>query len=99
RAISIADASVEPHPVWEYPCTALSEKFNLLEFDFSKSTFTNAFEVSGEIPISSSGICNAVVLWTDYNFEEMEITTGPIQPIVPNHPIQWCMNSQQVYDI
>ncbi|GFY67684.1 protein arginine N-methyltransferase 7 [Trichonephila inaurata madagascariensis] len=95
RAISIADASVEPHPVWEYPCTALSEEFNLQEFDFSKSTFTNAFEVSGEVPISSSGICNAIVLWTDYNFEETEITTGPIQPIVPNHPIQWCMNSQQ----
>ncbi|GFU76827.1 protein arginine N-methyltransferase 7 [Trichonephila clavipes] len=95
RAISIADASVEPHPVWEYPCTALSEEFDLLEFDFSKSTFTNAFEVSGEVPISSSGICNAIVLWTDYKFEETKITTGPIQPIVPNHPIQWCMNSQQ----
>ncbi|GBN22019.1 Protein arginine N-methyltransferase 7 [Araneus ventricosus] len=95
RAISIADAAVEAHPLWEYPCKAISEASNLLEFDFSKTTFKDSFEVEGEIPVSSSGTCNAVALWTDYSFQDTEVTTGPIQPIVTNQTIKWSMNSQQ----
>ncbi|GIY94694.1 protein arginine N-methyltransferase 7 [Caerostris extrusa] len=95
RAVSIADAAVEPHPLWEYPCKALSETFNLFKFDFSESTFTDSFEISGEMPILSSGTCNAVALWADYNFNNIEISTGPTQPIVTNHEIQWDMNNKQ----
>ena len=31
------DTNVEPHPLWEYPCTAKSKIFKLLSFDFRKN--------------------------------------------------------------
>jgi hypothetical protein len=33
---SISDSPVEPQPLWEYPCQALSQPFCILDFNFTK---------------------------------------------------------------
>ncbi|KAG8230327.1 hypothetical protein J437_LFUL000598 [Ladona fulva] len=33
---SIGDDQIEPQPLWEYPCTALSSPFLLFQFDFQQ---------------------------------------------------------------
>jgi hypothetical protein len=30
-----ADANIEPHPLWEYPCQALGEPLELMDFDLT----------------------------------------------------------------
>lgn len=34
-ACQLADAECEPHPLWEYPCRALTAAHTLATFDFS----------------------------------------------------------------
>jgi len=34
---SISDSLVEAHPLWEYPCEALSQPFSILHFSFTKA--------------------------------------------------------------
>ena len=34
---SISDSLVEAHPLWEYPCEALSQPFSVLDFNFTKT--------------------------------------------------------------
>jgi hypothetical protein len=34
---SISDSLVEAHPLWEYPCEALSQPFIVLDFNFTKT--------------------------------------------------------------
>lgn len=35
---SISDSPVEPQPLWEYPCKALSQPFCILDFNFTNMT-------------------------------------------------------------
>lgn len=47
----------------------------------------------------SSGKCNGIVMWVNYNFDEnardMTINNGPISPILPNQLIQWDPRTKQ----
>ncbi|XP_054721141.1 protein arginine N-methyltransferase 7-like [Uloborus diversus] len=95
KAISIADTAVEPHPLWEYPCKPVTDVFNLLQVDFQKNSYNNNLSISGKQAISSKGVCNAVVLWTDYCFKNSTLKTGPIEDVQPNSYVKWYMNLQQ----
>jgi hypothetical protein len=35
NACDKSDADVEPHPLWEYPCTAVGAAESLMKFDFN----------------------------------------------------------------
>ena len=39
----------EPHSMWEYPCRALSEVFNVLRFDFTSQIPDEKQEVNSTI--------------------------------------------------
>ncbi|KFM75437.1 Protein arginine N-methyltransferase 7, partial [Stegodyphus mimosarum] len=95
KAISLTDAVIEPHPLWEYPCKPLSDAFNLLKFDYATGNSQNKVEVCGEQPITSSGTCNGVALWADFYVDDTILTTGPVKTLKPDCPISWYMNSQQ----
>ena len=46
------DVNAEPHPLWEYPCTALSNVFTVAEFDFSLLVPHEDIMSSGTVGIS-----------------------------------------------
>ncbi|XP_015913660.1 protein arginine N-methyltransferase 7 [Parasteatoda tepidariorum] len=95
RAISLADAAIEPHPLWEYPCKPVTKIFEIINCDFLRDSFKDSFEASGEIEISNSGICNGVAIWTDYSYGSLEISSGPVEFPKKDTPIQWYTNCQQ----
>lgn len=46
------DVNAEPHPLWEYPCIALSNVFTVTEFDFSLLVPHEDIMSSGTVGIS-----------------------------------------------
>jgi len=48
-----ADANIEPHPLWEYPCQALGNPFKLLDFDFKSRMPETNFAIEKTIMISN----------------------------------------------
>ena len=48
------DVNVEPHPLWEYPCVALSNTFTVLEFDFTLPVPEEEVVLSGTVGISDT---------------------------------------------
>ena len=46
------DVNAEPHPLWEYPCIALSNVFTVAEFDFSLLVPHENIMSSGTVGIS-----------------------------------------------
>ncbi|XP_028392540.1 protein arginine N-methyltransferase 7-like [Dendronephthya gigantea] len=60
----------EPHSMWEYPCRALSDVFDVLHFDFTSQIPDEKQEVNGTIEFTRKGCCNAVIFWVDYMFDE-----------------------------
>ena len=47
-AASVSDNTVEPHPLWEYPATALGEAKLLAELDLTAKVPSHNIEFSGE---------------------------------------------------
>lgn len=43
----------------------------------------------------SDSICNGIALWTDYSFQDIEITTGPVDTLDISKYVKWYMNTQQ----
>ena len=48
------DVNIEPHPLWEYPCIALSDVFTIMEFDFALPVPTEDVMSSGAVDISQT---------------------------------------------
>jgi protein arginine N-methyltransferase 7 len=44
--------ALEPHHVWEYPCKAMSDVFNLMEFDFTEPIPEKYVQNSGSVTIT-----------------------------------------------
>lgn len=43
---------MEAHPLWEYPCKALSSPFDIIELDLTRNVnFNERIQVSGDVPI------------------------------------------------
>ncbi|EDV25960.1 uncharacterized protein TRIADDRAFT_55586 [Trichoplax adhaerens] len=88
---------IEAIPLWEYPCRALTDKFDLLRFDFSKPLPMNTVVNSGKLQFKRSGICHAIVIWLDYFLDEEEVvSTGLNQVSDDDHgTIEWCKDYKQ----
>ena len=48
------DANVEPHPLWEYPCVALSNGFTVMEFDFTAFVPEEEMMSSGTVSVDET---------------------------------------------
>jgi protein arginine N-methyltransferase 7 len=93
----IADAYVEPQPLWEYPSTPLTEQVGLLHFDFTKPlTGLRTVNRQGYINFHNSGICNGVAVWMEFHHgNKTVITTGLVTPPKAGETLQWEENSRQ----
>uniref|UniRef100_L7M4L7 Protein arginine N-methyltransferase n=1 Tax=Rhipicephalus pulchellus TaxID=72859 RepID=L7M4L7_RHIPC len=97
-ALSITDDSVEPQPLWEYPCKALTEEFVIAQLDMRNDPETaGKISRAGEEPFrSKKGACNGVALWADFKLDDSNtVTSGPTQKIVPGEKIVWDRFSRQ----
>uniref|UniRef100_A0A1E1X2Q1 Protein arginine N-methyltransferase n=1 Tax=Amblyomma aureolatum TaxID=187763 RepID=A0A1E1X2Q1_9ACAR len=92
---SISDDPVEPHPLWEYPCTALTDKFRIM-YTHLQVKSEESLLFSGSTSFESPGLCNGVVLWTDFGLDgDNVVTAGPTKTIVPGKTITWDRFSRQ----
>lgn len=93
---SISDDPVEPHPLWEYPCTALTNKFQLMYTHLQVKAEESPLLLSGSTSFESRGLCNGVVLWTDFDLDGYNVvTSGPSETIIPGKTITWDRFSRQ----
>ena len=98
NACNDSDSYIEPQPLWEYPCNALSDVVTLQEFDFTKPVADLKLEqcVSGTTKFKTSGMCNGVAVWMDWQIDEVRtVTTGPVAPVIPGQKIEWDMYTRQ----
>ncbi|XP_067905760.1 protein arginine N-methyltransferase 7 isoform X2 [Heterodontus francisci] len=71
----------EPHPLWEYPCRALSDPCQVLSFDFRQAVPEQPVYGTGSMQLLRSGTCHGVVLWMDYCLtDDICVSTGLIRP-------------------
>uniref|UniRef100_A0A8D2ZM32 Protein arginine N-methyltransferase n=1 Tax=Scophthalmus maximus TaxID=52904 RepID=A0A8D2ZM32_SCOMX len=87
----------EPHPLWEYPCRALTQSTATMTFDFTQCVPQQPISRKGSVPLIRVGRCHGVALWMEYHLTH-DITSsagliGPIseQPTTPCACAQHCM--------
>ncbi|XP_013792349.1 protein arginine N-methyltransferase 7-like, partial [Limulus polyphemus] len=92
----ISDANVEPQPLWEYPCVALTHPFDVFVFDLVHPMKCEIMQNCSEVQFASDGTCNGIALWVDYELDtDIHLTTGPQCDICPGHPVEWDMYTKQ----
>nr|CAG4640705.1 EOG090X02VY [Eulimnadia texana] len=95
-AIDATDDMVEPHPLWEYPCTALGEPFRLMSLDITESPGKENLQFAGTSSLAFDGNCNGIAIWIDWNLhKDTTVSTGPVETIVPGKLVEWDIHSKQ----
>jgi hypothetical protein len=105
----MCDGFQEPHSLWEYPCTPMSDthcifSFNIEEKAKSKQPLSSN-ETSIKMPIRFAGCLNAVVLWhsieyqcdhdQDSEYDRFNLNTGLLSEPLQNKHLEWCTNHKQ----
>uniref|UniRef100_A0A8C4T7X6 Protein arginine N-methyltransferase n=1 Tax=Erpetoichthys calabaricus TaxID=27687 RepID=A0A8C4T7X6_ERPCA len=89
----------EPHPLWEYPCWAVSEPKEVMTFDFRHHVPANELNCQGILQLQREGHCHGVVLWMDYHLtDDITVSTGLVQPPNKQDHCKWNLyHKQAVY--
>uniref|UniRef100_A0A8C2KHB3 Protein arginine N-methyltransferase n=1 Tax=Cyprinus carpio TaxID=7962 RepID=A0A8C2KHB3_CYPCA len=82
----------EPHPLWEYPCRALTKPWPVLTFDFTQCV--------PEQPVNSDGTvrgrCHGVALWMEYQLtEDITVSLGLTKPVSEEGACEWNPHRKQ----
>ncbi|XP_073515406.1 protein arginine N-methyltransferase 7 [Phyllobates terribilis] len=86
----------EPHPLWEYPCRALSDPTKVITFDFQNKVPTEDMKAEGYLNLTRSGVCHGVVLWMSYQLtQNSSISTGLLEVSDETGRCQWYPHSKQ----
>lgn len=86
----------EPHPLWEYPCRALSDPTKLITFDFREKVSTEDMKAEGSLNLVRSGVGHGVVLWMAYQLtEDISVSTGLLQMSDEMGNCQWYPHRKQ----
>ncbi|XP_065299428.1 protein arginine N-methyltransferase 7-like isoform X1 [Dermacentor albipictus] len=87
----VADDRVEPQPLWEYPCMAMTQEFTIVKLDITKDPeSTGMISCTGEVLFERQGDCNGVALWAEFMLDDSNtVTSGPTKAIVPGEQIIW----------
>ncbi|XP_029838738.2 protein arginine N-methyltransferase 7 isoform X2 [Ixodes scapularis] len=94
NAQAVSDEMVEPQPLWEYPCTAMTHPFHIATVNLASNLKSAA--TSGHVCFESTGNCNGVALWMDFVFDEDNtVTTGPTKKVVLGKKVTWDRFSRQ----
>ncbi|XP_006641366.2 protein arginine N-methyltransferase 7 isoform X1 [Lepisosteus oculatus] len=67
----------EPHPLWEYPCRALSQPREVMTFDFRLCVPEQPMKSQGSAALVRKGRCHGVALWMEYHLtDDITVSTG-----------------------
>ncbi|XP_015791266.1 protein arginine N-methyltransferase 7 [Tetranychus urticae] len=100
KARELCDSPIESKSLWEYPCKALSDKpITLFDFDFrdERVTTRSRYNFRKIMQIGNSNEYNNIGLafWTEYDFGDKKLSTGPVEKIICDQYIEWCKNWKQ----
>uniref|UniRef100_A0A8C4ESF1 Protein arginine methyltransferase 7 n=1 Tax=Dicentrarchus labrax TaxID=13489 RepID=A0A8C4ESF1_DICLA len=82
----------EPHPLWEYPCRALTQSSAVMTFDFTQRVPQESISSQGSL----TGRCHGVVLWMEYHLtDDISVSAGLIGPISEQGECEWSRHRKQ----
>lgn len=86
----------EPHPLWEYPCRALTPATAVMRFDFTQCVPQEPVTSKGSLPFIRSGQCHGVVLWMEYHITtDITVSAGLSAPIGEQGHCEWSPHRRQ----
>ncbi|KAM4618369.1 protein arginine N-methyltransferase 7 [Polymixia lowei] len=86
----------EPHPLWEYPCRALTQPRAVMTFDFTQCVPQQPINAQGVLPFIRSGHCHGVALWMEYQLtDDITFSMGLTQPISEQGVCEWSRHRKQ----
>ncbi|KAK0156199.1 Protein arginine N-methyltransferase 7 [Merluccius polli] len=86
----------EPHPLWEYPCRALTQPTAVMTFDFTQCVPQQPIHAQGSFPIVRSGCCHGVALWMEYQLtDQVTISMGLSGAVGEQGACEWSRHRKQ----
>uniref|UniRef100_A0A1A7X107 Protein arginine N-methyltransferase n=2 Tax=Iconisemion striatum TaxID=60296 RepID=A0A1A7X107_9TELE len=86
----------EPHPLWEYPCRALTQSTAVMTFDFTQCVPQQPISSQGFLPFIRDGCCHGIALWMEYHLtDDITISAGLTQPISDQGDCEWSRHRKQ----
>ncbi|KAJ8272236.1 hypothetical protein COCON_G00110950 [Conger conger] len=86
----------EPHPLWEYPCRALTQPLPVMTFDFRQCVPDQPINSQGSSPLVRRGCCHGVVLWMEYQLtDDITVSMGLTRPINEQGNCEWSPHRKQ----
>uniref|UniRef100_A0A8C2XUT4 Protein arginine N-methyltransferase n=1 Tax=Cyclopterus lumpus TaxID=8103 RepID=A0A8C2XUT4_CYCLU len=84
----------EPHPLWEYPCRALTRSTGVMTFDFTQRVPQQPISSQGSLPLIRKGRCHGVALWMEYHLTaDITVSAGLIGPV--SEQCEWSRHRKQ----
>uniref|UniRef100_A0A669C4M9 Protein arginine N-methyltransferase n=1 Tax=Oreochromis niloticus TaxID=8128 RepID=A0A669C4M9_ORENI len=82
----------EPHPLWEYPCRALTQSTAAMTFDFTQCLPQQPISTQGSL----EGRCHGVALWMEYHLtDDITVSAGLTGPINEQGDCEWSRHRKQ----
>ncbi|XP_068459183.1 protein arginine N-methyltransferase 7 [Clinocottus analis] len=86
----------EPHPLWEYPCRALTAPAEVMTFDFTQRVPQQPISSRGSLPLIRPGRCHGVALWMEYQLiADVTVSAGLIGPVSEKGECEWSRHRKQ----
>ncbi|CAG5958356.1 unnamed protein product [Menidia menidia] len=86
----------EPHPLWEYPCRALTQPTAVMTFDFTQCVPQQPISSQGALPFIRGGRCHGVALWMEYQLtDDITVSAGLDGPISEQGACEWSRHRKQ----
>ncbi|XP_043083667.1 protein arginine N-methyltransferase 7 isoform X2 [Puntigrus tetrazona] len=86
----------EPHPLWEYPCRALTKPQPVMTFDFTQCVPEQPVSGDGTVPFTGRGRCHGVALWMEYQLtEDITVSMGLTKPVSQEGVCEWSPHRKQ----
>ncbi|XP_077567980.1 protein arginine N-methyltransferase 7 [Stigmatopora nigra] len=86
----------EPHPLWEYPCHALTKSAAVMAFDFTQCVPQQPLISQGSLPFIRSGHCHGVAVWLEFHLTpDVSVSVGLTKPINDQGLCEWNRHCKQ----
>uniref|UniRef100_A0A669B111 Protein arginine N-methyltransferase n=1 Tax=Oreochromis niloticus TaxID=8128 RepID=A0A669B111_ORENI len=86
----------EPHPLWEYPCRALTQSTAAMTFDFTQCLPQQPISTQGSLSFIREGRCHGVALWMEYHLtDDITVSAGLTGPINEQGDCEWSRHRKQ----
>ncbi|KAM9808294.1 protein arginine N-methyltransferase 7 [Neosynchiropus ocellatus] len=86
----------EPHPLWEYPCRALTRAAKVMTFDFTQCVPQQPISSQGSLPFTRGGVCHGAALWLEFQLTpDITVSSGLTGPPCDEGGCSWTRHRKQ----